>query len=132
MTSTALGFANAAEWVVGTLLNRFKLPSTQSLATNAFYTTSVVTQGWDQLAVSASMSGAASGDMAASVFPVFPDGTVGTVALAPLQQTGPTFTSPNVQWTANYDVSGYDRVQVSVQNKNAGTQTLNQLNWRLS
>jgi hypothetical protein len=127
----ALGYANAAEWIIGTLLNRGKAVN-QSLATGASYTQDVNVGGWDDLSIAAIMTGAANGDLVVSVFPIFPDGTVGAVSITPLQSTGPTYAAPNVQYTGNYDVSGYQKVRISVKNNNAATQTLNNFSWQLS
>jgi hypothetical protein len=78
------------------------------------------------------MTGAANGDLGVSVFPVYSDGTVGTVSLTPLQVTGPTFAGSTVQYTGNYDVSGYDRVRIAVKNNNASSQTLQEFSWHVS
>lgn len=94
-----------------------------SLATASTVSYPVETGGFEELGVEAKMSGAANGDLTISVFPVFSDGTTSAVALAPISSTGPTFSTPNVYFFGQYDVSTHGRVVIAFRNNNAGTQS---------
>jgi hypothetical protein len=126
-----MGISAAAEWVTGAGANKGKVTGTPTILTGAAYTQDVDCVGKGELSIAAIMTGAASGDMTLAVFPVYPDGTVGAVGITPSQINGPTF-GTNVQVAGNYDVSGYDRVRISIKNNNAGSQTLQEFTWKLS
>ena len=130
---TVAGGTAASEWAIGAALTKGRITA-QSLATGASYIADVDTVGDNELSVTAEMTGAANGDLTVSVIPFKGDNVTPMtgVTLTPISSNGPTFASPNVSFNGLYDVSGYPKVRIAIKNNNAGTQTLNELSWRLS
>jgi len=130
--ATKAGGTAASEWTIGDLLDKGSA-SGVSLATNATTQQDIVVAGDNELTVNASMTGSAAGDLAITVVPFAADGVtpLSNLTLPPMYASTPVFASGTVQQTATYDVSGYQKVRVIVQNKNAGTQTLT-WSWQLA
>jgi hypothetical protein len=129
---TKAGGTAASEWQIGDLLDKGSA-SGVSLATNATTQQDIVVAGDNELTVNASMTGSAAGDLAITVVPFAADGVtpLSNLTLSPMYPSTAVAGGGNVQQTATYDVSGYQKVRVIVQNKNAGTQTLT-WSWQLA
>ncbi len=122
----------AAEWVVGSLLTRGKTAG-QNILTTASDDTDIICQGDSRLSVEVDMAGAAAGDLTVQVIPFEADAaTLLGIALAPIRSTGPTLVGGRVVYTADFDVSGFDKVRFRMTNNNVGTQVVNRKSWRLS
>lgn len=102
----------------------------QSLLTTANYDIIAECSGENELVVNGRMTAGAAGDLTVQVNPVMSDGVVSPNAL-PSIRTDSDLLSGKSYVTAQYDVSGYDRVRIRANNANAGTQTLELLEWKL-
>jgi len=121
---TIAGGTAASEWQVGSALNRAQASGVSVLTTGSVVVPVEISPSAAELTVNAELTGAANGDLAVTVNPILPSGAVSGVTLTALRSQGPTFGSGVVDYTGVYDVSGYTRVQVTLKNNNAGTQTL--------
>lgn len=128
-----MGLNAAAEYThAETLLTRGKQAGA-SILTAGNNDTDILCQNDGTLTVEVDMTGAASGDLTVQLIPFEADAvTLMGIALAPVGATGPTFAAGRVTYTAQFDVTAYDKVRFRVTNNNAGTQTLTRASWRLS
>lgn len=87
--------------------------------------TPVEVMGANELSVEAKLAtAAAAGDLGVAVYDVFSDGTVSTVAIAPIRSTGPSLSGGTSYFTAQYDVTGHTRVVITCINNNAAPQAI--------
>lgn len=130
---TVAGGTAASEWKIGDLLTKGRVTA-QSLATGATYTVDVDTAGENELAIIAELTGSAAGDLTIAVNPFKGDNVtpITGVTIPPQTSNGPTLNGGLVQYDGVYDVSAYQKVRITARNNNAGTQTLNELTWRLA
>src|SRR5262245_36612584 len=126
---TLAGGTAASEWVIGDLLMRGKNSTPVSLATGAQTTFDIACAGESELSLQAILTGAADADLSVTVAALLPDNSVGGLVPA-LQSSGPKFAGSTVTYYGNFDVSGVERVRVTLKNNNAATQTLN-YSWKL-
>jgi len=131
MTPTRAGGTAASEWVIGDLLMRGSPSAPISLATTASTSFDVVTAGESEFSLNVSMTGAADADLTVTVVTLQPDGVTAGPVVPPLQSTASKFAGSTVTFYGNYDVSGVDRIRVTIKNNNAGTQTAN-YSWKLT
>jgi hypothetical protein len=54
------------------------------------------------------------------------------LTLAPVTVSGPTFSGGHIFYTAQFDVSSYDKVRLRITNNNAGAQTITRASWKLT
>jgi hypothetical protein len=102
----------------------------QSVASGASYTYDVEVSNSDWLEISATLTGAAIGDLAVTVQPYFGDNvTLESVVLTPVAAPANVFSGGVVSYYARYDVIGIGKVRIFAKNNNAGSQTLG-LSWR--
>lgn len=93
----------------------------------------IYTGGFDELTVEVDMTGAATGDLVATVLPFEGDNlTVMPIPLTAVRTVGPTLNAGHVYALIQYDVSGIDRVRFRINNANVGAQTITRASWRLS
>lgn len=123
----------AAEWVVGSLLTRGRVPS-QAIGATTTLTFDLDAAGENELTLMVEMTGAANGDLTVTVIPFRGDNTtpLNNVALQPIRSNGPLFAGGVVQYTGTYDVSGESKVRVAIRNTTAGALNLNDVTWRMS
>jgi hypothetical protein len=132
MTAVANAGVDQFSALVGTTLDRYRSPAV-SLGTTLTSVADANVGGWDFVTLTASMTGAVSGDLTVQCFPYAGDGvTLLSTPLPAVPNVGyaPTFASPNVQCVQQYNVMGIDKVRFVLKNNNAGTQTLN-YSWRV-
>lgn len=105
-----------------------------ALGAAAFDNTVVQCQGDDILVVEAKLTAGALGDLEVLVQPFEADNaTILTgINIAPTRSSGPILSGGRSRFYAEYDVAGIEQVNISVQNKNAGAQTLETFSWRLA
>lgn len=128
-----MGVNAAAEWThAETLLTRGKTAG-QAIGATSNDDTDILCQGDSRLTVEVDMTGAASGDLAVQILPFEADATTLLgIALAPVRSTGPTFAGGRVTYTADFDVSGYDKVRFRMTNTTAGALVVTRKSWRLA
>jgi hypothetical protein len=130
---SVMGWAGAAAWThAEALLDRGK-QSAVAINAAANNDTDLLTQGASTLVVEVDMTGGASGDLTVQILPFQADAlTLMGVAIAPVTATGPTLSGGHVYYTAQFDVTAYDKVRVRITNNNAGAQTITRSSWRLA
>ncbi len=134
-----MGLTAAAEWVIGRLLNKGVVAG-QSIGTGANYDLigsegdgTLYIGNRTTLQISVDMTGAAGGDLGVQLNPLEADGvTVMPIALTPVVAVGPTLNGGHVYYSAQFDVTAYERVRARITNNNAGTQTITRASWNLS
>jgi len=133
MTTPVKGYAGASEWLIGSQLDK-GAQSAVAIGASAFVTQDIVVNGDNELSVGVQMTGAATTDLAVTIIPFKSDGVTPMTAITipPTYSNGPTMGTGVVEFTATYDISGYTKVRVSTQNKNAGAQTINNWWWQLA
>jgi hypothetical protein len=128
-----MGWASAAAWTHAEKLLDKGSQAGVSIGTGANNDTDILTQGVSTLVVQVDMTGGAAGDLTVQVLPFEIDAvTLMGVAIAPVTSTGPTLSGGHVYYTAQYDVTAYDKVRIRITNNNAGTQTITRSSWRLA
>jgi hypothetical protein len=130
---SVMGWAGAAAWTHAEgLLDRGKQAGV-AINAAANNDTDLLTQGASTLVVEVDMTGGASGDLTVQVLPFQADAaTLMGVAIAPVTATGPTLAAGHVYYTAQFDVTAYDKVRVRLTNNNVGAQTITRSSWRLA
>lgn len=133
---TVSGGTGASEWVTGALLTRgIGLPAGTAIAAGQTLTFDVDCAGDDQLDLFINMTGGVAGDLAVSVKPYRGSNNAtiyGGMFAVVTRASGPTFSGAAISYDAQFDVSGFNKVQVSIQNNNVAGQVINEATWRLS
>jgi len=131
---TLRGGTAAAEWVVGDLLTRGSQSNTPIGAGATITSKDIDTAGENEMSIGYEMTGGASSDLTVTIVPFAADGVtpMSNITIPPMASNGPTFANGVVQYTATYDVSGYQKVRIQVKNSNAGAQTVNYFWYRFS
>lgn len=91
---------------------------------------SIDTDFHTMLTVQAQAAGAASGDWTVTVVPVQGDGATpqpATLSLPAIRSGAPTFAGGKVNAWSQYDVQGFDKVQVQFKNTTGGPLTVDRL-----
>ena len=118
--------------LAGTLLTRGRLqPDGTGINAAQTLSSDINVSGTDELVVEADMTGTAIGDLVVTVFPFEADNA--TVQATPIPQmiTSPVVLSGgHVYFYGRYDVSGIERVRISINNANVGAQTITRASWR--
>lgn len=128
-----MGQTAAAEYThAETLLTRGKTAG-QAIGATSNDDTDLLCQGDSRLTVEVDMTGAASGDLVVQIIPFEADAvTLLGIALSPVRSVGPTFAGGRVTYTADFDVSGFDKVRFRMTNSTAGALVVTRKSWRLS
>lgn len=126
----------AAEWVTGTLLTRGAgIAAGTNINAGATLTFDVDCAGDDQLDIFINMTGTAAGDLTVIPRPYRGAGNATIIpgmVIPETRHSGPTLSGAGVSFEAQYDVSGYNRVRIDIQNNNVAAQTITEATWRLS
>jgi Tfp pilus tip-associated adhesin PilY1 len=102
-------------------------------ATNGTYLIDIATGGDDILTVEIDMTGSAGADLTVDVSPFQADNvTVQQNQIPPVRSDGPDLSGGHLYYVGQWDVQGYDKVRVTVTNKNAAGQTVSRASWRMS
>lgn len=118
---------------VESLLTRGALqPDAQAIAAAQTLTTDILCQGDSTLVVQVDMTGAANGDLAVTVTPFERDQATPLLAIDPMRTKGPTFAAGRVTYFGEFDVTGIDKVRVSITNNNVGAQVVTRSGFRLA
>lgn len=115
-----------------TLLTRGKQEAV-AIGAGANNDTDIYCGGDSKLNVMVQMTGGAIGDITIAVRPYEADNlTVQPQPLAAIRNPANVATGGKVYAEAEFDVQGFEKVQLRITNNNAGAQTLDRASWRLS
>lgn len=118
--------------LAGKLLTRAVATGIPINATNGTYTTDVYTGGDDILTVEIDMTGAAGADLTVDVVPFQSDNvTIQQNQIPPVRSDGPDLVTGHLYYVGQWDVQGYEKVRITVTNKNAAGQTVTRASWRM-